>query len=333
MIQFSHADDSNPRYTATLAEQAKPMATGHDVVIAVEAVALNPVDTKVRPGCGDAPRVLGYDAAGTVVEAGELVDSLSVGDPVYYAGDVTRPGSNSEFQLVDSRIVAKRPSTLDAAQSAALPLTTLTAWESLFERMGIDPNGGNVGESLLIIGGAGGVGSMAIQLAKLAGLTVITTASRPESADWCTKHGADHIVNHREDIAAQLKDLGFQNVQYIANYFNTDAYWELMGELIAPQGHISLIVEPSGPLHIGDPLKRKSASIHWEFMFTRSMFTTEDIQKQQEILSKVAGLIDSGKLQTTLNKVLSPISPENLMTAHQMQESSTCIGKTVLHGW
>ncbi|SHJ38112.1 zinc-binding alcohol dehydrogenase family protein [Rubritalea squalenifaciens DSM 18772] len=332
-IQFSPSPNTELPYCADFIELPRPQASGYDILVSIEAVAMNPVDTKVRPSGTDEAKTLGYDAAGAVIETGELVDSLSVGDKVYYAGDVTRPGSNAELQLIDSRIVAKRPESLSAAEAAALPLTALTAWESLYERMGIDPDGNQAGKSIFIIGGAGGVGSIAIQLAKLAGLTVITTSSRQESSDWCQEMGADHIINHREDIQSQLSELGFPAVNYVANYFDTDAYWELTGEIIAPQGHIALIVEPSGPLYIGDPLKRKSASIHWEFMFTRSMFTTEDIQKQQQILSKVAKLVDTGKIRTTLNQVLSPISPENLMKAHQLQESSSSIGKTALQDW
>ncbi len=311
----------------------RPEATGHDILVAVEAVALNPVDTKVRPKAGGEPSILGYDASGTVVAVGDRAKTLKVGDKVYYAGSITRPGSNSQFHLVDERIAAVRPSTLDAAASAALPLTSLTAWESLHERLCIDPNGSHKGKSILIIGGAGGVGSMGIQLAKLAGLTVITTASRKESEDWCRDLGADHVVDHREDLAPQLKNLGFETVDYIANYNNTEAYWDTMGQVIAPQGHIVLIVEQQGNLDIGGPFKTKSVSISWELMFTRSLFETSDIAKQHEILKQIAALIDSGKLRTTANGTLGQITAANIIKAHTIIESGNSIGKLVLEGW
>jgi NADPH2:quinone reductase len=294
---------------------------------------MNPVDTKVRPATGAEPKVLGFDAAATVVAVGDKTKLLKVGDKVYYAGDITRPGTNAQFHLVDERIAAVRPGSLDAAASAALPLTSLTAWESLFERLGIDPAGTQKGQSLLIIGGAGGVGSIGIQLAKLAGLTVIATASRSESEQWCRDLGADHVINHREDLAPQLAALGFETVDYIANYNNTDAYWKTMGQVIAPQGRIVLIVEQTGDLEIGGPFKFKSVSISWELMFTRSMFQTPDMAKQHEILKRIAALIDSGQIRTTANGTLGTITAKNIIKAHTLIESGRSIGKLVLEGW
>lgn len=310
-----------------------PEAIGRDVLVEIDAVGLNPVDTKVRPKAGAEPKVLGYDAAGTVVAVGESAELLKVGDKVYYAGDVTRAGSNSQFHLVDERIAAIRPRSLGAADCAALPLTSLTAWESLYERLGIDPAGTHAGKSILIIGGAGGVGSIGIQLAKLAGLTVIATASRKESEQWCRDLGADFVVNHREPLAPQLAGHGFENVDYIANYNNTEAYWDAMGQVIAPLGRIVLIVEQVGSLDLGGPYKTKSVSISWEFMFTRSIFKTADMVAQHEILTHVAALIDAGKIRTTANGTLGPIIAENVVKAHVQLESGTSIGKLVLEGW
>eukprot|EP00903_Cladosiphon_okamuranus_P003633 g3631.t1 len=288
-----------------------------------QAVGLNPVDFKVRPADGAEPKILGFDAAGIVVKCGDRASIFKEGDAVYYAGDVTRPGSNAEFQLVDERIVGKRPASLDAATSAALPLTALTAWESLFHRLPIDfetPEK-NTGKTLLIIGGAGGVGSIAIQLAKLAGLTVIATASRPESTEWCRGLGADHIINHRGDMPEQLHSLGFDSVDYIANYNDIDGAWQAMGVMIAPQGGIVLITEHKDHLDLGGPFKMKSVSIHWEFMFTRAMFGTEDMIEQHRILNRVSGLIDEGKIKATANDTLSPINAVNILEGHRRMES------------
>lgn len=322
--------DSN---VAVMAEQPMPVAHGRDVLVRVDAVALNPVDTKVRPDAGEPDAVLGYDGAGEVVAIGDEVEHVAIGDRVYYAGDIRRPGSNSEFQLVDERIVGNRPHSLDAAQSAALPLTSLTAWEALFDRLGVDPAGGDAGKSLLIIGGAGGVGSIAIQLAKWAGLRVIATASRGESTAWCRELGADHVVNHRDPLRPQLEQLGIDHVDLIANFNNTSAYWETMGDLIVPQGKIVLIVEPSGPLDFGDPYKRKSVTISWEFMFTRSMFGTVDMERQRWILHRIAELVDAGNLRTTLTKAAGRITAENIIAAHREIESGRTLGKIVLAGW
>lgn len=327
-IQF-HPSDSLE--TPTLTELPTPEPNGHDILVKIEAVAMNPVDTKVRPDSSDTePATLGYDASGIITAIGSDVTSLSVGDHVFYAGDISRPGSNAEYQLVDSRIAARRPTTLNAAASAALPLTSLTAWESLFHRLDICPKGNDAGKSILIIGGAGGVGSIAIQLAKRAGLTVIATASRSESSDWCRRLGADHTINHKDPLAPQLQQLGYDNVDYIANYHDTAQYWQTMGEVIAPQGHIVLIVETEQLLDLGGPFKNKSVTIAWELMFTRPMFRTADIQRQQEILSEIARLIDAGELHTTQTVTLSPITPETIHQAHQLQQSKKTIGKITI---
>ncbi len=329
-IQFQPGIALDQSNAALEVELPTPVAEGHDILVKIEAVGLNPVDTKVRPGADDEPKTLGYDAAGTVEAVGDAVTLFKVGDRVYYAGDITRPGSNADYQLVDERIVGIRPSSLDAAASAALPLTSLTAWESLFDRLHIDPEANNAGKSLLIVGGAGGVGSMGIQLAKLAGLTVIATASREESIAWCKELGADHVVNHRESIPGQLKAIDIPQVDYIANFNNTENYWDIMGEMIAPQGHIVLIVEQVGTLDLGGPYKLKSISVSWELMFTRSLFTTADIQHQHDILTRVAGLIDSGKIKCTANDSMSPMNVENLIKAHTLLGSGQTIGKLTI---
>jgi len=332
-IQFLR--NSSEPGSATDVELPDPVATGRDVLVKVEAIAMNPVDYKVRPNDGDPPRTVGFDAAGTVVAIGEEVTMFSEGDQVFYAGDVTRPGSNAELQLVDERIVAKAPRSLDAPTSAAIPLTALTAWESLFDRLDINPDTPeeNHNQTLLLIGGAGGVGSIAIQLAKLAGLTVIATASRPESADWCRKLGADHIINHHGDMPAQLKEAGFETVSYIANFNDIDGCWEAMGDMIAPQGSIVLITGHQDQLDLAGTFKMKSVRICWEFMFTRSMFQTEDMILQHEILTRVAGLIDEGKLKATASSNLSPINAENILEGHRRLESGSSIGKLTISGW
>ena len=332
-IQF-FKNSSEPG-SAREVEVPTPTAAGHDILVKIEAIGLNPVDYKVRPAEGDDPKTLGFDAAGTVVAIGDQVTLFKVGDQVYYAGDVTRPGSNAEFQLVDERIVAKQPTSLDAATSAALPLTALTAWESLFHRLRIhpEPSGENDGKTLLIIGGAGGVGSIAIQLAKRAGLTVIATASRKESSDWCLKLGADHIISHRGDMPTQLRELGIPNVNYIANFNEIDAVWEAMGEMIAPQGSIVLITGHITHLDMAGPFKMKSVSMCWEFMFTRAMFETDDMIEQHKILTRIAELIDQGKLIATANDNLSPINADNILEGHRRLESGTTIGKLTIAGW
>ena len=313
----------------------KPSPTGRDLLIRVEAVSVNPVDTKVRAPKAQVeatPRVLGWDAAGVVEAVGSAVTQFKPGDEVYYAGDITRPGSNSEFQLVDERIVGPKPRTLSFAEAAALPLTAITAWEGLFERMNIDRQGANEGQSLLIIGGAGGVGSIAIQLAKLAGLDVIATASRPETRRWVLDLGADHVLDHRQPLRSQLAVVGHDEVDFIANFSNTDTYWTVMAEIIRPQGKIVCIVENEAPVDL-NLLKSKSSTFVWEFMFTRSRYQTTDMAKQGSLLNELSKLIDSDKLRTTLNETISPINAANLRKAHAKSESGKSIGKIVLAGW
>ncbi|NZA27632.1 zinc-binding alcohol dehydrogenase family protein [Luteimonas sp. SJ-92] len=314
----------------------RPEATGHDLLVRVEAVSVNPVDTKVRapkPHVEDAPKVLGFDGAGVVEATGDRVTRFRPGDAVYHAGDITRPGSNAEFQLVDERLLARKPRTLDFADAAALPLTALTAWELLFERMPYDIDGGGAGRTLLVIAGAGGVGSIAIQLARLAGFIVIATASRSESADWCRAMGADHVVDHRESLAAGIGRLGFEQIDAAVNFADTDRYWEALGALLAPQGHLGLIVEPRGPLDLGGPYKEKCIGIHWESMFARSRFATGDMDRQGRILERVADLVDTGSLRGTRSATLGPIDAATLREAHRRLESGATIGKLVAAGW
>lgn len=333
LTRYLPIDDSNALFDVDL---DVPVPGPHDLRVRVEAVSVNPVDTKVRAPKSQveaAPKVLGYDAAGVVDAVGDAVSGFAVGDAVYYAGDITRSGSNAQFQLVDARLVARKPDTLDFAQAAALPLTALTAWELLFERMPYAFDGGGAGRSLLVIAGAGGVGSIAIQLAKLAGFTVIATASREETVAWCRTLGADHVVDHRQALAPQLRALGFETVDAALNFADTDVYWEALGELLAPLGHVGLIVEPAGALKIGDPYKSKCIGIHWEFMFARARFKTADMAEQGRILARVAELVDAGRLRGTLTDTLSPISAETLREAHRRLESGRTIGKLAVSGW
>jgi NADPH2:quinone reductase len=264
---------------------------------------------------------------------GDAVTHFRVGDAVYYAGDVTRPGSNAQFQLVDERIVARKPATLDFGAAAALPLTAITAWELLFQRMPFDADNGGTGKSLLVIGGAGGVGSIAIQLARRAGFIVIATASRPETIAWCLRYGAHHVIDHRKPLAPQLAALGIEAIDAAINLADTDRYWDELGALLAPQGHVGLIVEPRGALGIGDPYKAKCIGIHWEMMFARPRFHTADMAEQGRILERVAALVDAGELVGTLAATLAPIDAANLREAHRRLESGATIGKLVLTGW
>jgi NADPH2:quinone reductase len=316
-------------------ELPQPLAKGHDLLVRVEAVSVNPVDTKVRAPkdkVEQTPRVLGYDAAGVVEAVGEAVTLFQPGDRVYYAGDITRPGTNSQFHLVDERIVGPMPATLDFAAAAALPLTGITAWEALRNRLRIDPKGGNRDESILIIGGAGGVGSMAIQLARLAGLKVIATASRPESGAWVRELGAAHVIDHRGDMPAQCKALGLEYVEHILCLNATDLHWPAMAALVAPQGMICSIVESPVPLNL-ELLKSKSAGFVWEFMFTRSMYQTPDMIEQHRLLAQVKNLVDKGELRATAKESLGRINAANLRRAHAQLESGATIGKVVLAGW
>ncbi|MET3899778.1 NADPH2:quinone reductase [Devosia sp. UYZn731] len=312
-------------------ELPKPAPRGHDILVAVKAVAVNPVDTKVRSPKSKVepmPRVLGWDASGVVEAVGSEVTLFRPGDAVYYAGDLTRSGSNQEFHLVDERIAGRKPQSLSHAEAAALPLTTITAYESFFDRLRIDRGGADAGQSILIIGGAGGVGSIGIQLAKRAGLVVIATASRPETIAWVKELGADHVVNHREPLVEQVRALGLKYVDHIA-IFNDMRHWAAAVELIRPQGGIVAIDDTHLPMPMGE-LKTKAASLHWELMFTRSMFATPDMIKQHELLSFVADEIDAGRIRTTLAEVLSPINAANMREAHRLVETGAARGKIVV---
>jgi len=312
-----------------------PAPDGHDILVRVAAVSVNPVDTKQRASASKVetqPRVLGWDAAGTVAAVGPEVTLFKPGDEVYYAGDVTRPGSNAELQLVDERIVALKPTTMDSAQAAAIPLTAITAWEAYFDRMKIDPTGGQRGATLLIIGGAGGVGSIGIQIAKVAGLTVIATASRPETVAWTRQLGADYVIDHSRPLRLQIEALGLKFVDYIANFNDTDRYWEAMGDLICPQGTIVLIVGNRASL-AQEGVRGKSATVCWELMFTRPRFKTPDMIEQHRLLARVAELIDAGRISGTVREQLGPINAANLRAAHAKLESGTMVGKLVIAGW
>ncbi|KUZ40949.1 zinc-binding alcohol dehydrogenase family protein [Burkholderia territorii] len=317
-------------------ELPQPVPGPRDLLVKVEAISVNPVDTKVRapkPQVEETPRVLGWDAAGTVVAVGAEVTMFRPGDEVFYAGSITRAGANSEFHTVDERIAAIKPRSLDFAASAALPLTALTAWEALFDRLRVSPQGADAGKSVLIIGGAGGVGSIAIQLAKTLGkLRVIATASRPASAEWVRSLGADDVVDHFGDLPAQLRAIGHANVDYVLIFNDTDRHFPAAAEIIRPQGGICTIVENDKPIPV-ELLKAKSAAFHWEFMFTRAMFETPDMIEQHKILSEVARLVDGGTLRTTLGEQLGPINAANLRRAHQLLEAGRAIGKLVLSGF
>ncbi len=315
-------------------ELEKPTPQGHDLLVAVRAMSVNPVDTKVRAPKDkheDQPRVLGWDAVGLVEATGPEVSLFKPGDRVYYAGDITRPGSNSEYQLVDERIVGRAPLSLSDAEAAALPLTAITAWEGLFDRLRINRHE-DAAKTLLIVGGAGGVGSIAIQLAKqLTKVTVIATASRPETREWCLSLGADQVVDH-SDLLHNMRAVGHEQIDYIFCLNNTEQHWSSMCELIKPQGTICSIVETKHPVNLTQ-LQSKSANFVWEFMFTRSMFQTDDMIEQHHLLNELSELIDTGKIKTTVTTILSPVNAENLRKAHTQLESSRTIGKVELEHW
>lgn len=315
----------------------KPTATGKDLLVKINAISINPVDVKVRAPKEkkeETPKVLGWDASGVVVEVGEDCELFQPGDEVFYAGAINRPGTYSEYHLVDERIVGKKPTSLSFAEAAAMPLTTITAWEALFERLAIHPENKqeNNAMSILIIGGAGGVGSIAIQLAKWAGLEVIATASRSETENWVKQLGADHIINHYEPLKEQLATKQLLEVDYILCLNNTDQHWEAMGEVIKPQGKICSIVENEQPLDL-NVLKSKSATFVWEFMFTKSLYTTPDIMNQHVLLNKASEMMDQNVIKTTLQEKLSPICAETLRKAHAKVESGKMIGKLVVEGF
>lgn len=313
-------------------ELETPVPAGHDLLVRVEAVAVNPVDTKVRKNVDPAgtPKVLGYDAAGVVVGIGPDVSLFKVGDRVFHAGAIDRPGSNSEFHLVDERIAGPMPASLDFAAAAAMPLTFITAWELLFDRLGV--GGADDTRTVLVVGGAGGVGSAAIQLARaLTGLTVVATASRPESRQWCLDLGAHHVIDHGGDLAGQWRVLNLGGADLILGLTQTDQHMAALADIATPQGKLGLIDDPKD-FDIG-LFKRKAVSIHWEFMFTRSLFHTADMVEQHNLLKRVAELVDQGRLRSTQTQVLGRIDAATLRRAHALIESGRTIGKLVLSGF
>ncbi|WP_231460272.1 zinc-binding alcohol dehydrogenase family protein [Pedobacter sp. Leaf132] len=310
----------------------KPAASGRELLIKIAAISVNPVDFKIRQNSAkdkvlEQPKVIGWDAVGIVEETGPDVSLFSKGEMVYYSGDLNKSGSNAEYQLVDERIVGRKPENLTSAEAAAMSLTLLTAWEILFDRIRI--NDSDRGKTLLIIGGAGGVGSIAIQIAKkVAGLNVIATASRPESAEWCRKQGADFIVNH-QNLVQEVQQLGFEQVDFILDFVDLNQYWDAMLKLIKPQGQIGSISDPTENVNLR-ALKGKSVSFHWELMFTRSMFQTEDMSRQHQILNEAASLFENGTLCSTINQHLKGFTTENLKKAHALLESGKTVGKIVI---
>lgn len=318
-----------------MVEQATPIATGHDLLVAVNAISINPIDIKVRQRTAEsntAWKILGRDAVGQVVAIGEKVTNFKIGDQVFYAGTLNRDGSYAEFQLVDERIVGHKPQSLTDAEAAALPLTSITAFEMLFERLKVQDLIAGQSRNILVIGAAGGVGSIAVQLLKaLTDLTVIATASRPTSKQWLQQIGADHILDHSQSLVPQMQQLGLDLPSYIFSITGTDQHLAEIAQLIAPQGRVGLIDDPE---HFSImPFKAKSASIHWESMFTRSVFQTADMHEQAVILNKVATLVDEGKIKTTMNKHLGRINAENIRQAHSLIETGQSIGKMVLEGF
>jgi zinc-binding alcohol dehydrogenase family protein len=321
-------------------ELDQPIATERDLLVKVKAIAVNPVDYKIRlnrPSADDNYTVIGWDAVGEVVATGEAATQFKPGDVVYYAGDLNRQGCNAEYQLVDERIVGSKPRSLSDAEAAALPLTSITAWELLFEHLALKQQApGSTEKSdevILVIGAAGGVGSILIQIVKaITGATVIATASRESSHDWVKKLGADHVIDHTKPLQAQIEALGISQVTHIASLNGTGSYFESYTDLLAPFGKIAMIDDPGEPLDVMK-LKLKSQSLHIEFMFARSMFNAADIDEQSRLLNRVADLVDQGYIQTTSGKNLGTINAENLKAAHEELESGKAIGKIVLEGF
>jgi len=320
-------------------EVPTPEPGGRDLLVRVKAVSVNPVDTKVRArqeGVLTDPRIAGWDAAGVVEAAGSHVSLFHEGDEVFYAGDISRPGCDSQYHLVDERIVGRKPSSLSFEQAAAMPLTTITAWEALFDRLGVErsTSADDTRRSVLIIGGAGGVGSIAVQLAKKkAGLDVIATASRGESAAWCRKLGADEIINHHEAFGEEFRRIGADEVDYILCFNSTEMHIQNMADVIKPQGKVCTIVETknSQPVNI-NVFQAKSVAFMWELMFTRPLFQTPDMQAQHDLLNEASRMLDEGLLQTTMTENYGPLTAENLRQAHGKIESGSMIGKLVLSG-
>ena len=316
-------------------ELPTPEAKGHDLLVEIKAVSVNPVDVKVRASTApsaDQLKVLGFDAAGIVKAVGSDVTLFKPGDEVFHSGVINRPGSNAEFQLVDERIVGRKPKSLDFAAAAALPLTSITAYEMLFDRLRVSDPVSGAAPALLIIGGAGGVGSIAIQIARaLTNLTVIATASRPETQAWVRELGAHHVIDHSQPIAPQVAALGIGAPDFIFSTTNTDKHVPDIVEALAPQGRFGLIDDPKTFDIV--PFKRKAASVHWELMFTRPLFGTPDMIEQHKILNRISELVDNGKIRTTLSETVGTINAANLKKAHAMVESGKMKGKAVLAGF
>lgn len=321
-------------------ELPQPVAIGRDLLVKVKAIAVNPVDYKIRqrfPSAEGEYKVLGWDAVGEVVATGEAAMQFKTGDKVYYAGDLTRQGSNAEYQLVDERLVGTKPDSLSDAEAAALPLTAITAWEILFEHLAIKQQSPDSKEKsdevILVVGAAGGVGSIFLQLAKaITGATVIATASRESSQAWVKKLGADHVVDHTKPLQPQIEALGVGQVTHVASLNSTGSYFDSYVDILAPFGKIAMIDDPANPLDVMK-MKMKSLSLHIEFMFARSMFKTADMDEQGRLLSRVSDLIDQGYIQTTVGKNLGTINARNLKAAHEELESGRSIGKIVLQGF
>ena len=311
-----------------------PEPSGRDVLVEVRAISANPIDTKVRRTVSAAERmwkVLGWDATGVVRAVGEDVSLFKVGDEVWYAGDITRAGANSELHVVDERVVGRKPKTLSFAEAAALPLTGITAWEILFDRLLITKNG-SAKKTIIVIGAGGGVGSIMVQLLReLTSFTIIGTASRPDTHDWLKQLGVHHVINHHEPLAPQLAAVGIESVDYVASLTHTHLYFEQLAQLLAPQGRFALIDDPE---YIDVRLlKRKSISLNWESMFTRSMFKTDDMIAQHDLLNELADLVDAGRIKSTVAERLGLINAENLRRAHALLESGRSRGKIVLEGF
>ncbi|GAA0825489.1 zinc-binding alcohol dehydrogenase family protein [Marinomonas arenicola] len=313
----------------------KPVATGKDLLVKVHAVSVNPADTKIRamvPPPADSWGVLGFDASGVVEAVGPETSQFNVGDEVYYSGSVARPGTNSEFHLVDERIVGKKPTSLSHPEAAALPLTTLTAWEALFDRLDVNRPTVQGSKLILVIGGAGGVGSIAIQLLRArTDMTIIATASRPETEDWVRELGAHHVINHREPLAPQIEALGLGAPGFVFSTNQTHKHLPDIAELIAPQGRFSMTDELE-PFE-SRPFVMKAVSLHFELMFTRSLFATADMDEQGKLLNQVATLVDSGKIRTTLTDIAGQINAANLRKVHAQIETGSARGKVVLEGF
>jgi len=328
-IVFSKSMNPDDNESLELIDAPKPNAAGRDILVKVEAISINPVDYKVRQGgslAGGDYRILGWDAAGIVEAVGEQVSLFKPGDQVFYAGDITRAGSNAEFQLVDERLVATKPTSLNFAEAAAIPLTAITAWELLFDRLRVNTE---ANKKLLVVGGAGGVGSILIQIVKaLTNLEIIATASREESIHWVKSLGADRVINHHQSFVDQL---GTNSVDYAVSLTNSSHHLPGLAEVIKPQGQLG-VIDNAAVMNV-TPFQNKSISFHWELMFTRSLFQTEDMQEQHNLLTHVAELIDAGKIKTTMTQHLGKINPENIMRGHQIAKAGTAIGKMVLEGF